>query len=169
MNAFIWPTGVLILILYGLCQFSTLLHVLVLHVIKNDVALRRIGVEAGIAFLIVVFIKNNGIFAFGNIKIFFCSRHTQRIRLGTYSFFTTWQGIGVDGNKKVGFSFVRNIGTVVERNKNIGLTCENNFYSLAIFANKFSNFKSNVEINIFFFGIGTDGTGVIAAMSGVNN
>ena len=46
-----------------------LFHVLVLHELKHDVALRRVRVKALIAFLVVVLKQYHGILTLGNLKV----------------------------------------------------------------------------------------------------
>ena len=78
MHSFVGASGLSVIFLDGVGQFGALLHVLVLHEIENDIAFGRVGVEARIAFLVVFFVKDYGVFALGHIEIFAGASHSER-------------------------------------------------------------------------------------------
>jgi hypothetical protein len=75
----------------------------------------------------------------------------------------------VDGDEKVGFGIVGYLCPSVQTYEYILLAGVDNVYILTVGLDEFPQFQSNVQVDGLLFAPFTDGTGVSAPMTGVDN
>ena len=156
-------------LLHHLGQFDTLCHILVLKELEHDIALRRTRVESLVVLLVVFFYQNHRVFSLCHIKVVGRPVHTKGICFQSHSLCSLGQGIGVDGDKEVGLVAVGDIGTLVERDENIGLTSVYYVNAGTIVFHETSEGESNVEIDILLLGKSAKSSGVMPSMSSVDD
>ena len=78
-------------------------------------------------------------------------------------------GIAVDGDEEVGMFVVGDFGAVVQGDEDIGFAGIDNLYVGAVFRNEFSDLQCDGQRDILFFALAPDGTGVFAAVSGIDH
>ena len=156
-------------LLHHLGQFDTLCHVLVLKELEHDIALRRTRVESLVVLLVVFLNQNNRVFSLCHIKIVGSPVHTEGICLQSRSLCSLGQGVGVDGYKEVGLVAVGNVGTLVERDENVGFASVYYLDAGTIAFHETSEGEGHVEIDILLLGKGAKSTGVMTSMSGVDD
>ena len=151
MDTFVRPSGGSAeLLLDKFRQVYATFHVLVLYKFKHDVAFRRTRVESLVSFFVVVFNQDYGILALGHFQIFLRPRYTQRIGFRAACLPFAGQGVGVYGDKEVGFSFIGDFRPAVQRDEDIRLPGIDDFHIRAILFYQFAESKGYGEVDILF-------------------
>ena len=169
MNSLVLSSSADILLLNAAGQFDALLHVAILDQLEDDIALSLIGVETRIGLFVVFLISDHRVLALGHFKICCGTRHTQRIGFRTIGNASLGKRIGVDAHEEVGLVSVGNVGTAVERDEDVGLTRVDHFYVRTIGSQQSPDLQRHLQIDVFFFGKGTDGSGVVTTVSSIEH
>ena len=155
--------------LYELCQLYTECHIRLIDDFKDERTLRRTRIVAGIVLLIVILKRNHLILSFGRTKLFVTATHTHRIGLHARNGLFAGQGIGMDRNEHIGFISVGNGRTLVKRYKHIGLARIDDSHVGAVALYIFSESQCHGQIDIFLLSTMCAGTGILAAMTSIND
>ena len=119
--------------------------------------------------LIVLLDKNNRVLALGHIKVFGCTVHTEGVSLESHCPCPLGQGVCMYRDKKVSLVAVGNVGTLMERHKDISLAGIDHLDIGTVALHEFSESEGNVEVDILLLGKRAKGTGVVSAMSCIND
>ena len=150
-------------------QLYAALHILALDKLEDDIALRRTGIEALIPLLIVFLHRNNGVLSHRYIEIILGTVHTEGIGLEATSHLSCRQGIGMHGDKEIGIGTVGNIRTLIERDEDIRLAGIDDSYLREILLHILTEAQGNGKIDILFLGYGSECSGIMTTMTGVDN
>ena len=75
----------------------------------------------------------------------------------------------MNGDEDVGFVFVGNVGTFMQRDEHVGLAGVDDFYVGAVLLHIAAKGQRHIQVDVLLLGpIGT-GTSVLSAMSGIND
>ena len=170
MHASVHPfAGAAELLLHQRGEAHALRHVFVLHELEDDVRLRRVGIEPGIACLIVVFVEDDGVFAFGYFQIGFGFGQPQRPCGGSSRRMVSCQGIGVDGDEQVRLGFIGNLRPAVESDKHIPLAGVDDLHVRAVLLYQTPYGQGNFQVDVLLFRDAADGSRVMSSVSGVDD
>ena len=149
MNSFVRTAGLCAdFLLDHLRQLHALGHVLVLYELKHDVTLRGVRVEALIALLIVFLHQNHGVLTLCHIQILSGTVHTQRIYFKAAGNLSFGQGVGMHTDKEVGLGLVGNIGTFIQRDKDIGLAGIDDFHVRTVALHHSAESQSHLQVDV---------------------
>ena len=72
------PRSLTHITLHILGQFGAILHILVLHELKHDVALGRIEIQAAIELLVISLLEDHGVLTLSHLEVLHHARHLTR-------------------------------------------------------------------------------------------
>ena len=84
MNPFVTPPSGNVLPLNAPGQIHTLLHIAILHKLKDDIAFRFARIEIVVGLFVIVLLSDDTVFPFSYFKIFRSAVHSQGIGFGTH-------------------------------------------------------------------------------------
>ena len=142
---------------------------MVLHELKQDVALRRTWVETLIALFIVGLVEDDLILTLSHFQVIGSTVHTQRVGLQTSRDTALGQRIGVDGDEEVGLVAVGNVSTRMQGDEDIGLTGIDDAHVRTVAFHQPSEGQRHIQIDMFLLGQRTYRTSVRSSMSGIND
>ena len=155
--------------LYELGEFHALRHVVVLHELKHDIALRRVGVEALIALLIVLLIEDDLVLSLSDGEVVGSTVHTQRIGLQASRDVSLRQGIGMDGDKQVGLVLVGNVGTGVQGDEDVSLAGIYHLHIRTVLLHQLTEGQRHVQVDNLLFGNLAHRTCIMTTMTSVDD
>ena len=169
------PCGLTHIALHVFGQLDAVLHVLVLDILKHDVALGRIGIVAVIGLLIVFLKEDNRVLALGHFEVLHHARLLTRALAGAEGIGleaarhpTPWQGIDMDGDKQVGLVLVGNLRTAIEFDEAIRLAGVDHLHARAVFLYHAPEGQGELQRQVLLLGDGADGTRIMSAVSGID-
>ena len=142
---------------------------MVLHEFKHDVALRRVGVEALVALLIVFLVQDYLVLALSHCQVVGSPVHTQCVGLQSSRDVTLGQCIGMYGDKEVGLVLVGNVGTGVQRHEDIRLAGVDDLYVRTVLLHQPAKGQCHIQVDGFLLGDFAHRTCIVSAVSGVDD
>ena len=158
-----------VLLLDAARQVYALLHITVLHELKDNVTLGAVRVETGIGFGIVLFVCDYGVFTLRHLKVFFSAGNTKGESLRTIHLLATRHSVGVNRHEEVGIIAVGNRRTLLERHKLIRAARINHLHLGALLLDQLTKGQRHIEVNRLLLRLLTHGSGILTAMTGINN
>ena len=119
--------------------------------------------------LIVLLDQDDRVFSLRHIKVVGYPVHTEGICLQSHSPCALGQGVGVYGDEEVGLVAVGNVGSLMERDKDVGFACVYDFHLWAVVLHESSEGERHVEVDILLLGESAKSACVMTSMSGVDD
>ena len=175
MNALVEPArGLADVLLHQFGQLDALLHILVLHQLKEDVALRRVGVEALVVLLIVVLIEYDGVLALGHLQVLFkavgvavAAAATQGVGLVAAADAALRHGVDMYRHKEVGLVAVGHLGTLPQLQEAVVLAGVHHAHVGAVLLHDTAEGQGIAQRQRLLRRLLATGAGVLAAVAGV--
>ena len=152
------------------CKLHTLLHIAILHELKDDVTLRLVGIEVLVNRAIIGFLRDHTVLSLGHSEVFLAGVHADGVRLRTgRRRHAGGHGIGVDRHKKIGFVAIGDVGTSLKCDEHIAFARVNHLHVGAVVFYQAPEGQCNIEVDVFFFRYFTRRPVVLPAVSGVDD
>ena len=170
MHPLVLPSLRAILLLDVAGKVHTLLHVVVLHKLKDDVTFRPRWVEIVVHLLVVGLLRDDAVFALRHFQVFCSAVHTEGVGFRPrHPAFVCRHGVGVDGHEEVGLVAVGNVGASLQRHEHISLSGVDHLHVGTVLLHEFAESQCHVEVDGFLLREHAHGTGILSAVSGIDD
>ena len=170
VHPFIFASLIAISRLNVACKLHTLLHIAILHELKDDVTLRLVGIEVLVNRAIIGFLRDHTVLSLGHSEVFLAGVHADGVRLRTgRRRHAGGHGIGVDRHKKMGLVAIGDVGTSLKCDEHVAFARVNHLHVRAVVFHQAPKGQCNTEVDVFLFRYSTRRPVVLPAVSGIDD
>ena len=155
------------ILLNHLCQLHALGHEALVEHFEDDVALGGTWVKACIVLLVVFLDEHHLVLAHGGTELLATAAKAHGVGFQSRGRSLAGYGIGMHGDKDIGFVLVGDVSPLVKGDEHIGLAGIDDPHVRAVFLYIAAERQRHIQIDVLLVGILALGSGILAAMSGI--
>ena len=151
-------------------QLKALVQVFLLEQGEGDIGFRTVQVEVAILLIGILLVEDGGVLHLSHLEVGLVLMLTQDISLHAHGRGTlAARRVAVDGDEHVGIVAVGDGGTLVQRHEHVTLTGIDHLDIREVLLDIVTRQQGHCQIQVFLFTDRSQSTGILAAMTGVDD